>query len=118
MLQSVLYVFFAYLTRMRDCEVQGMGAGCLEARRSEHGVMKRYRVKSTTYKRRGVRGQSEAWTTIESVAKELHYGECTAGVRSLGGKVERVAADQTQRYLDKEVTVSAEWLAQQGLPVS
>ena len=47
-------------------------------------------------------------------ATALNAGEFKAGVPFVGGKVERVAADQTQRYLAKEVTVAAEWLAQQG----
>lgn len=54
---------------MRDAEVQAMRAGCLEARRSEDGVIERYRVKSTVYKRRDGRGQPETWTTIEPVAR-------------------------------------------------
>jgi hypothetical protein len=37
-------------------------------------------------------------------------GEFKASVPFIGGKVERVAADQTERYLAKEVTVGAEWL--------
>lgn len=38
-------------------------------------------------------------------------GQFKAGVPFVGGKIERVAADQTERYLAKEVTVGAEWLA-------
>ena len=38
-------------------------------------------------------------------------GEFKASVPFVGGKVERVAADQTQRYLNKELQVGAEWLA-------
>ncbi|MEZ5924117.1 MAG: hypothetical protein R3D57_06995 [Hyphomicrobiaceae bacterium] len=75
MLKAACYVVCAYLTGMRDAELQAMRAGCLEARRSEDGVIERYRVKSTTYKRRDVRGQSETWTTIEPVAKAIQVLE-------------------------------------------
>lgn len=38
-------------------------------------------------------------------------GSFKASVPFVGGKVERVAAEQTERYLNKETTVGAEWLA-------
>lgn len=38
-------------------------------------------------------------------------GDFKASVPFVGGKVERVAADQTERYLTKEVSVGAEWLS-------
>lgn len=54
--------------------------------------------------------------TIELMAdgastRAMNAGEFTAGVPFISGKVERVAADQTERYLAKEVTVAEEWLA-------
>ena len=58
MLQAACYIVCAYLTGMRDAEVQAMRSGCLEARRSEDGLVERYRVKSTVYKRRDGRGQA------------------------------------------------------------
>jgi len=71
MLQSACYIVCAYLTGMHDAEVQAMRSGCLEVRRSEDGVIERYRVKSTVYKQRDGRGQPETWTTIEPVAKAV-----------------------------------------------
>ena len=38
-------------------------------------------------------------------------GDFKASVPFVGGKVERVAAEMTQKYLAKEVTVGEEWLA-------
>jgi hypothetical protein len=38
-------------------------------------------------------------------------GAFKASVPFVGGKVERVAAEQTERYLAKETTVGTEWLA-------
>lgn len=75
MLQAACYIVCAYLTGMRDAEVQAMRSGCLEARRSEDGLVERYRVKSTVYKRRDGRGQPETWTTIEPVAKAIRILE-------------------------------------------
>jgi integrase len=71
MLQSACYIVCAYLTGMRDCEVQAMRTGCLHVRRSEDGLIERYQIRSTVYKRRDVRGQSESWITIEPVAKAI-----------------------------------------------
>ena len=56
MLQAACYIVCAYLTGMRDAEVQAMRVGCLEVRRSEDGLVERYRVKSTVYKQRDGRG--------------------------------------------------------------
>ena len=71
MLQAACYIVCAYLTGMRDCEVQAMRKGCLDVTRSEDGVIERYRIKSTAYKQRDGRGQAESWITIEPVAKAV-----------------------------------------------
>jgi integrase len=65
------YIVCAYLTGMRDSEVQAMRAGCLDVQRSEDGLIERYRIKSTVYKGREVRGQAERWITIEPVSKAI-----------------------------------------------
>lgn len=86
MLQAACYIVCAYLTGMRDAEVQAMRSGCLEVRRSEDGVIERYRVKSTVYKQRDGRGQAETWTTIEPVAKAIDVLErLTARIRKRRG---------------------------------
>ncbi len=71
MLQAACYIVCAYLTGMRDCEVQAMRTGCLDVKRSADGLIDRYQVRSTVYKRRDVRGQTEMWVTIEPVAKAI-----------------------------------------------
>src|SRR6266481_6012673 len=48
-----------------------MRAGCLDVQRSQDGLIERYRIKSTIYKRRDVHGQAERWITIEPVAKAI-----------------------------------------------
>ena len=50
-------------------------------------------------------------TSGPSGARALNAGEFKAGIPFVGGKVERVAVDQTERYLAKEITVGEEWLA-------
>lgn len=71
MLQSAAYVLCAYLTGMRDCEVQAMQRRCLSITRSEDGVITRYRVRSVAYKGRSSCGEPAEWVTIEPVAKAV-----------------------------------------------
>jgi hypothetical protein len=42
MLQAACYVVCAYLTGMRDCEVQAIRSGCLSLTRSADGVIERH----------------------------------------------------------------------------
>jgi hypothetical protein len=60
MLQAAAYIVCAYLTGMRDCEVQAMRRGCLSIARSEDGLVERQRVRSTLYKRRSSTGSRRA----------------------------------------------------------
>jgi integrase len=111
MLQSACYIVCAYLTGMRDCEVQAMRAGCLSIRRSEDGLIERYAIKSTVYKRRDVRGQAESWITIEPVAKAIDVLErLTQHIRSRRG------GDTLWRVLDdahsRKAHISAEIVRQ------
>jgi integrase len=86
MLQAACYIVCAYLTGMRDCEVQAMRTGCLDVKRSEDGIIERYQVRSTVYKRRDVRGQAETWVTIEPVATAITVLErLTAHIRRRRG---------------------------------
>jgi hypothetical protein len=71
MLQAAAYVVCAYLTGMRDCEVQAMRRGCLSIARSEDGLVERQRVRSTLYKGRSSTGESASWVTIEPVAEAI-----------------------------------------------
>src|SRR3546814_21192862 len=68
MLQAAAYIVCAYLTGMRDCEVQAMRSGCLSIVRSEDGLIERHRIRSTIYKRRSAMGEAASWVTIEPVA--------------------------------------------------
>ena len=68
MLQAAAYIVCAYLTGMRDCEVQAMRRGCLSITRSEDGLIERHRIRSTIYKRRSAMGEAASWVTVEPVA--------------------------------------------------
>lgn len=71
MLQAACYVICAYLTGMRDSEVQAMRPGCLSVTRSEDGLIDRHRVKSVAYKGKEVRGEEAEWITIAPVATAI-----------------------------------------------
>src|SRR3546814_6071447 len=71
MLQAACYVVCAYLTGMRDSEVQAMRPGCLSVTRSEDGLINRHRVKSVAYKGKEVRGEEAEWITIAPVATAI-----------------------------------------------
>jgi hypothetical protein len=71
MLQAAAYILCAYLTGMRDCEVQAMRRECLAVTRSEDGVIMRHRVKSVAYKGKSSRGEPAEWVTIEPVARAI-----------------------------------------------
>ena len=70
-LQAAAYIICAYLTGMRDCEVQAMRAGCLQLTRSEDGVIERHRVRSTAYKGKTAAGTPAECVTIAPVAKAI-----------------------------------------------
>jgi hypothetical protein len=71
MLQAAAYIVCAYLTGMRDCEVQAMRPGCLSLTRSEDGVIDRHRVRSVAYKNKSSRGEPAEWVTIAPVAEAV-----------------------------------------------
>lgn len=75
MLQTAGYILCAYLTGMRDCEVQAMRPGCLDITRSEDGLIDRYRVRSTAYKWKRAEGVPADWITIEPVAEAIRILE-------------------------------------------
>lgn len=75
MLQSAAYILCAYLTGMRDCEVQAMQRGCLSLTRSEDGMIMRHRVRSVAYKGKSAQGEPADWVTIEPVARAVEVLE-------------------------------------------
>lgn len=74
-LQTAAYILCAYLTGMRDSEVQAMQPGCLRRERSADGVTERLAIRSIVYKGREERGEPEEWVTIEPVARAVEVAE-------------------------------------------
>jgi integrase len=71
MLQSAAYVVCAYLSGMRDSEIQAMKRGCLSITRAEDGAILRHRIKSTAYKGKRGGGEETEWVTIAPVAEAI-----------------------------------------------
>lgn len=71
MLQAACYVVCAYLSGMRDSEVQAMRTGCHIVERSADGMIERHRIRSVAYKWRGPRGAPEEWVTIAPVGRAV-----------------------------------------------
>lgn len=74
-LQTATYVLCAYLTGMRDGEVQAMRPGCVARSLSADGMIERLAVRSTIYKHRGTRGELAEWITIEPVDRAVAMAE-------------------------------------------
>jgi hypothetical protein len=70
-LQAACYVICAYLTGMRDSEVQAMRTGCHSVARSADELIERHRISSTAYKHAGVGGRTEMWVTIAPVSRAI-----------------------------------------------
>lgn len=75
MLQAACYIVCAYLSGMRDSEIQAMRVGCLSVTRSADGVIDRHRIHSLAYKGKGPRGHPEEWVTISPVARAIDVME-------------------------------------------
>src|SRR5439155_8440944 len=75
MLQAAAYVICAYLTGMRDSELQAMRVGCWSLGRSADGIVERHRIKSITYKARETRGEEAEWVTIAPVVRAIEVVE-------------------------------------------
>ena len=74
-LQAAAYVLCAYLTGMRDGEVQSMRPGCVARSLSADGMIERLAVRSTIYKHRVTRGEPAEWITIEPVDRAVATAE-------------------------------------------
>lgn len=76
LLQTACYVVCAYLTGMRDSEVQSMRRGCLSSVRSEDGVIERYVITAEKAKGRSHERPLAEWVAIEPVASAVRVLEC------------------------------------------
>lgn len=71
MLQSAAYIVCAFLSGMRDSEIQAMRRGCLSITKAEDGTILRHRIKSTAYKGKRGGGEETEWVTIAPVAEAI-----------------------------------------------
>ncbi len=74
-LQTAAYILCAYLTGMRDNEIQAMRIGAVKCSRSQDGLVERLAVRSTVYKGRGSRGEAAEWITIAPVDRAVAVAE-------------------------------------------
>jgi hypothetical protein len=127
-LQSAAYVLCAYLTGMRDSEVQAMRSGCIRRSLSADGLVERLAVQSTVYKDRGPEARppngsplsrsiarlpsQSAWrpTTVMMTARTgsgSPYGEEAAGrTRALRTSRDRSAGSTPSSTIDTARTRS------------
>ena len=75
MLQAAAYIVCAYLTGMRDSELQAMRVGCLSISPSDDGLIERHRITSTVYKSTTATGENAEWVTIAPVARAIDVAE-------------------------------------------
>jgi integrase len=86
MLQAACYIVCAYLSGMRDSEIQAMRVGCYQRARSADGLIELHQIKSRVFKGRGIRGGQGQWITIAPVGKAIAILEqLTAVERTLRG---------------------------------
>lgn len=84
LLQTACYIVCAYLTGMRDSEVQSMRSGCLSLVRSEDGVIERYWITAERAKGPANSRPEAQWVAIEPVAKAVKVLERLRGRESIG----------------------------------
>lgn len=74
-LQTAAYILCAYLTGMRDGEVQAMRPGCVLRSRSADGMTERLAIRSLVYKGRVPEGEQADWVTIAPAARAVLVAE-------------------------------------------
>jgi integrase len=74
-LQTAAYILCAYLTGMRDGEVQAMRPGSLLRSRSANGLTERLAIRSLVYKGRKPEGEQADWVTIAPAARAILVAE-------------------------------------------
>jgi hypothetical protein len=70
-LMLACYSVIAYLSGMRDSEVQSLRRGCYFREESADGVITRHKVQGTVFKGRKPTGESATWVVIEPVAAAI-----------------------------------------------
>lgn len=75
MLQAACYVVCAYLSGMRDSEVQELRRGCHEVGRSGDGLIERHKLRGRTFKGHGAQGREATWVVIDPVGRAVEVLE-------------------------------------------
>lgn len=65
------YIIIAFLSGMRDSEVQGVKRGCIRRDRSSDGLVIRYKLTARVWKNEADTGTSAEWVVHELVAKAI-----------------------------------------------
>lgn len=76
-LVEACYIVCAYLSGMRDSEVQELRRGCLAPQLDENGDILRHKVRSTTYKGKNGSGEKRTWVVIGPVFRAIETLERT-----------------------------------------
>lgn len=106
MLLAACYVVVAYLSGMRDGEVQALRRGCHFREASADGVLVRHKLAGLTFKGRHAEGEPATWVVIEPVAKAiaaieaLHDGEVLF-VRLAHAQINSVLGTDINLYLNE-----------------
>lgn len=106
MLLAACYVVVAYLSGMRDSEVQALRRGCHFREASADGVLVRHKLSGLTFKGRHAEGEPATWVVIEPVAKAiaaleaLHAGELLF-VRLAHDQINSVVGRDINLYLNE-----------------
>lgn len=106
MLLAACYVVGAYLSGMRNGEVQALRRGCHFREASADGVLVRHKLAGLTFKGRHAEGEPATWVVIEPVAKaiaaleSLHDGDVLF-VRLAHAQINTVLGTDINLYLNE-----------------
>ncbi|MFE2998037.1 hypothetical protein ACFXG4_23870 [Nocardia sp. NPDC059246] len=70
-LLAAAYVVTAYLSGMRDSEVQALRRGCHFTENTEDRILLRHKLRGTVYKGRKATGEAATWVVTEPVARAV-----------------------------------------------
>jgi integrase len=122
---AACYIVIAYLSGMRDSEVQSLRRGCLRVRRSADGLIDRMYLNATLYKGHSEGGVTRSWVVIDPVPEAISILEEMAEARgddclfmrpSRRLKYEGNLGSSITPYLAKFCDRVNEWASTRGMP--
>ncbi len=75
MVQAACYIVCAYLSGMRDSELQELRRGCHVVERSADGVIGHHKLRGQVFKGRGAQGEQASWVVIDPVVRAVEVLE-------------------------------------------